>query len=103
MRNYKRHIGVLLSTHWNITEMEMGVFEKEYDQTEAQYYLERKIIKLNPNGMIDIQWIQERKLAEEIIREEIEKGGDTQVEYREEPSGEPVSDEQQDEVQSGQG
>ena len=37
MRNYKRHLGVLLSTRWDIKEMEMGVYEKEYDQNEGKY------------------------------------------------------------------
>ena len=68
MRNYRRHIGVLLTTRWDIREMEMGVYEKEYDQSEGRYYYERKIIKLNPQGIIDLQWISER-----IPEEEIEK------------------------------
>lgn len=73
MRNYRRHLGVLLSTRWDIRELEIGVFEKEYDQSEGKYYYERKIIKLSPQGMIDIQWIQERKSEEEMIKEEVIK------------------------------
>lgn len=69
MRNYKRHLGVLLSTRWDIRELEIGVFEKEYDQSTGKYYYERKIIKLSPQGMIDIQWIQERKEEAEMERE----------------------------------
>lgn len=60
MRNYKRHIGVLLSTRWDIKEMELGVFEKEYDQNTGEYFFERKVIKVNPQSFLDIQWIAER-------------------------------------------
>ena len=66
MRNYKRYLGILLSTKWDIKEMEMGVFEKVYDQNEGKYYYERKIIKLNPQSVIDLQWIQERIPEEEM-------------------------------------
>jgi hypothetical protein len=60
MRNYKRYLGVLLSTRWDIKELEVGVFEKFYDQNDGQYYFERKIVKLNPQSVIDMQWISER-------------------------------------------
>jgi hypothetical protein len=60
MRNYKRYLGVLLSTHWIIDEVEMGIFEKVYDQNTGEYFFETKIIKLNPKSVIDIQWIQQR-------------------------------------------
>ena len=69
MRNYKRHLGVLLSTHWDINELEVGVYEKEYDQNTGKYYFERKIIKLNPQSVIDIQWIAERIEEDEMGKE----------------------------------
>ncbi len=70
MRNYKRYLGVLLSTEWDIKELEIGVFQKEYDQNDGKYYYERKIVKLNPQSVIDIQWIQERIPEEEMSKEE---------------------------------
>ena len=66
MRNYKRHLGVLLSTRWDIKDIEIGVYEKEYDPTSGKYFFERKIIKLNPQSVIDTQWIQERIPEEEM-------------------------------------
>ena len=73
MRNYKRHLGVLLSTRWDIKELEMGVAENEYDQTSGQYYLETKIIKLSPSSMLDLQWIQSRQLVESLIGQQAEQ------------------------------
>lgn len=70
MRNYKRHLGVLLSTRWDINSMEIGVFEKEYDPNEGKYYYERKVIKLNPQAVIDLQWIAERISEEDMGKEE---------------------------------
>lgn len=68
MRNYKRYLGVLLSTRWDIKELEVGVMEKFYDQNDGQYYFERKIVKLNPQSVIDMQWIQERIREEDMSR-----------------------------------
>lgn len=91
MRNYKRHLGVLLSTRWDIKEMEIGVYEKEYDQTTGNYFFERKIIKLNPQGIIDMQWIQER-----IEESKLLAGGDgtseEDLEQTKEQSQEPKQD-----------
>lgn len=87
MRNYRRHLGVLLSTRWDIKEMEIGVFEKEYDQSEGKYFYERKIIKLNPQGIIDLQWIQERKSEEEMI------AGGEQISAQEEKEATEMSQE----------
>ena len=70
MRNYHRYLGVLLSTRWDITELEVGVFEKFYDQNDGQYYYERKIVKLNPKSVIDIQWINERVNEVDMSKEE---------------------------------
>jgi hypothetical protein len=69
MRNYKRHMGILLSTRWDISKLELGVFEKEYDQNDGKYYYERKVIQLNPQSVIDIQWIAERVSEEDMGKE----------------------------------
>ena len=82
MRNYKRHLGVLLSTHWDIRELEMGVYEKEYDPNTGEYYMERKIIKLNPTGFIDIQWIQERTKVEEMVQQVVDEVMQNEVDRR---------------------
>ena len=61
-------MGVLLSTRWKIEELELGVMEKEYDQNTGDYMWERKVIKLNPQGVIDQQWIMERLTEAEMAK-----------------------------------
>ncbi len=85
MRNYKRHLGVLLSTRWDINQLELGVYEKEYDQTTGKYFYERKIIQLNPQGVIDIQWIQERVPEEQMTQEVIEQSAQAEEEAENQP------------------
>ena len=68
-RNYKRYLGVLLDTHWDITELELGVYDKVYDMNTGEYFFERKIIKIKPTGLIDIQWIAERERESDILAE----------------------------------
>lgn len=79
MRNYKRHMGVLLSTRWDLKELEMGVYEREYDQNTGEYFMERKIIKLNPGGFIDLQWIQERTKVQELVEQCAEEVMETET------------------------
>jgi len=66
-RNYKRHMGVLLSTRWEIIDLELGVHEKVYDTNTGNYFWEKKIIKTKLGGLIDIQWITERITDEEFM------------------------------------
>jgi hypothetical protein len=68
-RNYKRYLGVLLDTHWDITELELGVYDKTYDLNTGEYFFERKIIKVKPTGLIDIQWIAERERETDVLKE----------------------------------
>ena len=67
MRNYKRYLGVLLDTHWELMEVELGVYDKIYDIVDGKYYFERKIIKTRLGGLIDLQWIKERQSEEELM------------------------------------
>jgi len=69
MRNYKRMLGILLETHWELKEIEIGTYDKVYDQRDGQYYFERKIVKVNANALIDLQWIAERTPEKEIVAE----------------------------------
>ena len=66
MRNYKRHIGVLLDTKWTIDEVELGVSEKEYDHVTGKHFFEKKIIRTKVGGVIDVQFINERVSEEEM-------------------------------------
>lgn len=68
-RNYQRSMGILLDTHWTLDELEMGVYEKAYDQNTGEYFWERKIIKTRLSGIIDFQIIKEREKESDIIAE----------------------------------
>jgi len=68
-RNYRRLIGVLLDTHWILDELEIGVYEKEYDQNTGEHYWERKVVKTRLSGIMDFQIIAERKTEAEIEAE----------------------------------
>jgi len=69
MRNYKRYLGVLLDTHWDLLELELGVYDKVYDTVTGKNFFERKIIKMRSSGLMDLQWIKERTAEEEILAE----------------------------------
>jgi len=65
-RNYKRYLGFLLETHWDLRSIELGVEDKVYDTTSGKWYYEKKIIRIGVGSLIDIQWIEERKAEEEL-------------------------------------
>ncbi len=66
VRNYHRFVGVLLDTKWELKGVEVGVWEKVYDQNDGQYYFERKIIQLPTGQIIAFDWIKERINMEEM-------------------------------------
>lgn len=70
MRNYKRYLGILLGTYWSLDEIELGVLDKVHDIVTGKYFFEKKIIRTKLGGIIDIQWIKERKAEEDFIEEE---------------------------------
>jgi hypothetical protein len=72
IRNYKRFIGPLLETEWDLKGIELGVYDKVYDQSEGIYYWERKIIKVPIGGIVQFDWIAER-VAEEKLSEAIQQ------------------------------
>jgi len=67
--NYSGTFGELLQPKFRLSELEVGVREKTYDHNDGKYYMETKIVKLDANRLIDIEFISERKLyveAEDI-------------------------------------
>ena len=66
LRNYKRYLGVLLETHWDLRSIELGVTDKIYDTVTGKWYYEKKIIRMGVGSLIDFQWIEERKSEEEL-------------------------------------
>ncbi len=73
VRNYHRFVGVLLETAWELKFLEVGIYEKVYDQNDGQYYFERKIVKLPVGQIVAFDWIAERTPAEELLGEEEEE------------------------------
>lgn len=70
IRNYHRYMGVLLDTEWELKGVEVGVFEKVYDQDSGNYYYERKIIKMPLGQIVSFQWITERILESDMAKED---------------------------------
>jgi len=66
VRNYHRYLGVLLETKWELKEVEVGVYERVYDQQDGHYYWERKIVKIPVGQIVAWNWIAERILATEM-------------------------------------
>jgi hypothetical protein len=72
IRNYRRFIGPLLETEWDLKGIEVGVYDKVYDQSEGKYFWERKIIKVPIGAIVQFDWIAER-VAEEKLAEAIQQ------------------------------
>jgi len=70
VRNYHRFVGVLLDTKWELKYVEVGVYEKLYDQNDGQYYFERKIVRIPISQVIAFDWIAERTPEEKVLEEE---------------------------------
>lgn len=75
IRNYKRFIGILLDTHWQLTEIEIGCYDKVYDQVTGQYYFERKIVKFPATQIVAWDWIAERVTEKEFQAKAEEEAG----------------------------
>lgn len=69
IRNYHRFLGVLLDTTWELKFVEVGVYEKIYDQNDGQYYFERKIVKLPIGQIVTWDWIKERTNEKELLEQ----------------------------------
>jgi len=69
VRNYHRFLGVLLETTWELKFIEIGVYEKVYDQNDGQYYFERKIVKIPIGQIVAFDWIAERTAETELLKE----------------------------------
>lgn len=69
MRNYTRHLGTLLETHWTLEEIELGIEDKVYDTITGEYYFEKKRIRTKLGGVIETQFMIERKTEAEVLAE----------------------------------
>lgn len=83
MRNYKRYLGCLLATYWDLTDVELGVMEKVFDQNTGEYFFEKKVVKVKISNLVDVQWLHMRKPEIEVIRE-VEQEQEKQIDDAEE-------------------
>jgi len=72
VRNYHRFVGVLLDTRWELKYVDVGVYEKVYDQNDGQYYFERKIVRIPLSQIVAFDWIASRESEESILMEKEE-------------------------------
>jgi len=73
MRNYKRYLGTLVDSHWDLLSLEVGTVDKVYDTVRDKTYYEKKIVVINTSGIVDMQWIKERKAWEDFEAERIKE------------------------------
>lgn len=71
MRNYKRYLGTLVDSHWDLLSLEVGTVDKIYDSVRDQTFYEKKIVVISTSAIVDMQWIKERKAWEEFEAERI--------------------------------
>jgi len=76
-RDYRRWLGVLLSTEWDLKSMDIGVAEKVYDSETGKYFFEKKIIKVGPGQIIGFEWIEDRKSEDEVLAEQPQEAENT--------------------------
>jgi hypothetical protein len=69
MRNYKRYLGVLVDSHWDLISLEVGTIDKVYDSVQDKTFYEKKIVVISVSGIVDYQWIKERKAWEDFEAE----------------------------------
>jgi hypothetical protein len=71
MRNYKRYLGTLVDSHWNLVSLEVGTIDKVYDAVQDKTFYEKKIVVISVSGIVDYQFIKERKAWEDFEAERI--------------------------------
>jgi hypothetical protein len=99
IRNYRRFIGPLLETEWDLKGIEVGVYDKVYDQSEGKYFWERKIIKVPVGAIVQFDWIAER-VAEEKLEEAIQQAEEhpTEIEEKEEEAEDEEGEDNQTKI-----
>jgi hypothetical protein len=74
IRNYQRYVGPLLDTEWELKSIDIGVYDKVYNQVDGTYYYERKISRLPVGQIVSFDWISERMSEEEMqVKMEMEE------------------------------
>lgn len=68
-RDYKGYLGDFLGAKFILDEVEVGVYDKVYDQNLGRYFQEKKIIKVGEGSVVSMEFIQERHEAIEADEE----------------------------------
>lgn len=87
IRNYQRYVGPLLDTEWEIKSIDVGVYDKVYNQVDGEYYYERKISRLPIGQIVAFDWIADRKTETEM-QEIADKEELAEEQKKEEPATE---------------
>ena len=60
------HLGTLLQPKFILSELEVGLTEKQYDPNTGNYFVERKILKIPASAISMMELVEERKVFEEL-------------------------------------
>jgi hypothetical protein len=70
-RDYKGSVGELGAVKFTLSEIELHVYEKLYNQTDGKYYYEDKIVKIPSGAIVMQEFISESTLATEVEKPEV--------------------------------
>jgi hypothetical protein len=65
-RNYHGLLGDLLQPIFELKTLEIGLYDKVYDQNTGKYFMEKKIVRLPATSFLSIEFISERSLQEDV-------------------------------------
>lgn len=71
-RDYKGMVGELGQVHFTPSEIEVAVFEKQYNYNDGNFYYERKVVKIPESAIMWKEFITEQELAEEVEQYAVE-------------------------------
>lgn len=71
-RDYKGSVGELGQVHFDLKEIELTVYEKQFNYNDGKYYFERKTLKIPSSVLAWFEFINTSELAEEVEKYEVE-------------------------------
>ncbi|MBW2562002.1 MAG: hypothetical protein JRE40_14275 [Deltaproteobacteria bacterium] len=78
-RDYKGSIGELGEVKFEAKELELAVYEKQYNYNDGKYYYEKKVLKIPYSAVFWLEFINEQQLAEEVDAYEVEPIPETEA------------------------
>lgn len=69
-RDYQPIFGVLVGLEFELKRMDIWTETKYHDYQEDKEIMERKIARISPNSLVQIDFVQERINIEELKKEE---------------------------------